>query len=98
MKHITNQIKIIRMALKSQTELGLTFGQILSVIGIVSLMLTAWININVRISTAEVRVDQLEKGRVQNAISIETMRIENKKDFKDLSDKLDKLIIMNKGE
>lgn len=86
------------MALKSQTELGLTFGQILSVIGIVSLMLTAWININVRISTAEVRVDQLEKGRVQNAISIETMRIENKKDFKDLSDKLDKLIIMNKGE
>lgn len=86
------------MSLKNQTELGLTFGQILSVTGILAIMLSAWININVRMATGEVRIEQLEKGRIQNAITIESMRIENKKDFKDISDKLDQLILMKGGK
>lgn len=84
------------MTLKQQTSVGLTFGQILSVIALVGGMFAAWININMRITASEVKIEQLEKGRVQNAINIETIRIENRDDHKEMIKKLDELLNASK--
>lgn len=86
------------MALKNQTELGLTFGQIIAVIGLLSVMFTSWVSLSERMAKNEARVIFLEDGRIQNARNIETGRIENKADFKEISDKLDKLILMKEGK
>lgn len=86
------------MALKNQTELGLTFGQILSVIALLMTMGVSWVKINERMAKNEERVFYLEQSLNQSSGRIETMRIENKADFKEISDKLDKLILFNKSE
>ena len=77
--------------LKNQTEFGLTFGQILSTIALLGAMITAYVSINVRIAAVEVRAEQLEKGRIQNAENIETIRRENRQDHQLILDKLDKM-------
>lgn len=91
-KFMINFLKDLNMTLKNQTPIGLTFGQILSVIGLVGALFAAWININMRITASEVKIEQLEKGRIQNAINIETIRIENRDDHKQMMLKLDLLI------
>lgn len=83
------------MTLKQQTQIGLTFGQIISIIGLVGAMMLVWSDLNVKIANNEVKIEQLEKGRVQNAINIETTRIENRDDHKEMIRKLD-LLLTNK--
>jgi len=75
------------------TKLGLTFGQLLSVIGLFGGMITVWVSVNVRIAATEIRIEQLEKGRIQNAVNIETFRKENREDFTRVLDKLDAIML-----
>ena len=70
------------MVFQKETRFGLTFGQVLSLIGIAGGILLAWVSINVRIAQAEIRIDELEKGQVRNATTIETIRSENRDDHK----------------
>lgn len=77
--------------LQRETRLGLTFGQIISILTILGSVLLAWVSINVRIATAEVRIEELEKGRVTNSLNIEKIRVENREDHQRILDKLDNL-------
>lgn len=82
------------MALKNQTELGLTFGQIISVLSLLLAMGYSWVTLSERMAKNEQDLMHLEKGRIQNATSIETIRRETKQDLQNISDKLDKLLII----
>lgn len=75
--------------LQRETRLGLTFGQIISILTILGSVLLAWVSINVRIAQAEVRIEELEKGRVTNSQNIEKIRVENREDHQRILDKLD---------
>lgn len=87
------------MVLAKESRIGLTFGQILSLIILSGGIITAYVDLNIKIAdvsgkyqSSEIRFDQLEKGRVQNAINIETIRTENREDHKMLNDKIDKIL------
>jgi predicted sulfurtransferase len=86
-------LKKTTMVLRSETKVGLTFGQILSLIGVFGAILLAWVTINVRIAQAEVRIETLEKGRLQNAENIERIRSENREDHQKIMEKLDRLYL-----
>jgi len=79
------------------TKSGMTFGQILSVLVIIGSMFAAWLQINERITSNEVKIQGLEQGRITNAFNIsriydalEDSRKENKADFKEVLDKLER--------
>ena len=80
------------MVLSKETKIGLTFGQIISVITIIGGILISWVSINVRIAQAEVRIEELEKGRLTNALNIEKIRLENREDHQRIIDKLDDMM------
>jgi len=80
------------MVLQRETKFGLTFGQVISVLTILGGIIISWLSINVRIAQAEVRIDQLEKGRETNARNIEVIRTENREDHQRIMEKLDDLI------
>ena len=80
------------MTLSNSTRVGLTFGQILSLIGIIGSIFMVWLSLNVRLAQAEIRIEQLEKGRMENAQNIETIRKENREDHQKMMEKLDELI------
>jgi hypothetical protein len=82
----------IKMALQKETKLGLTYGQILTTLTLISGIFLAWQTINVRIATAELKIAELENGRITNAQNIETIRTENRDDHKAISEKLDRII------
>lgn len=77
------------MVLQKETRMGLTFGQMLSVLTIIGGIIIAWVSINVRVAQAEVRIQQLEVGHDRNARNIEVIRLENREDHKAIMDKLD---------
>ena len=79
------------MVLHKESKLGLTFGQLLSVITVLGGIIAAYVTINIRITAAEVRIQELEKGRETNARNIEQIRIENREDHLLIMDKLDRL-------
>jgi hypothetical protein len=79
------------MVLHKESKLGLTFGQLLSVITVLGGIIAAYVTINIRITAAEVRIQELEKGRETNARNIEQIRIENREDHLLILDKLDRL-------
>lgn len=80
------------MVLQKETRLGLTFGQIISILTIIGGIIISWVSINVRIAQAEIRIQELEKGRVINSDNIEKIRTENREDHKEIMMKLDDLI------
>jgi hypothetical protein len=87
------------MVLSKESKIGLTFGQIISLAFMFGGMITAYVNLNIkitsiegRISANEVRTEQLEKGRIQNAENIETIRTENRYDHQLIMEKLDDVI------
>lgn len=84
--------KYNEMVLQKESKLGLTFGQILSVLTIIGGILISWVAINVRIAQAEVRIEELEKGRLTNSQNIEQMRRENRDDHLMLMEKLDQML------
>ncbi len=91
--------KISDMVLAKESKIGLTFGQILSLFLLVGGMITAYVNLNVKIASIEgiiqsneVRTEQLERGRIQNAINIETIRTENREDHNIISEKIDEIL------
>lgn len=84
------------MTLNNSTRAGLTFGQILSLVGIIGSIFMVWLSLNVRLAQAEIRIEQLEKGRQENAQNIETIRKENREDHGKIVEKLDELIRSNR--
>jgi hypothetical protein len=64
-----------------ERKIGMTFQQLLSLIGVVGLILAAWISMNVQMADINARVNTLERDRY-----------ENRQEHKIIMDKLDKMI------
>jgi hypothetical protein len=86
------------MVLQRESKLGLTFGQLLSIITVLGSLVVAYVSINVRITQTEVKITELERGRDINARNIEQIRIENREDHQAISLKLDRLIENDKAK
>ena len=69
-----------------EKRIGMTFTQLLSLVGVIGLILTAWISMNVHVADLNARVNTLERDRM-----------ENRQEHQMIIEKLDKLIYeMNK--
>lgn len=86
------------MVLQRESKLGLTFGQLLSIITVLGSLVVAYVSINVRITQTEVKITELERGRDINARNIEQIRVENREDHQAISLKLDRLIENDKAK
>lgn len=84
------------MTLTAQTKIGLTFGQIITIIVVVFSFAMSYANLTVRINNIEAKTIELEKGRILNANNIEQSRVENRQDHQIMIDKMDKLIYLIK--
>ncbi len=81
------------MTLNAQTKIGLTFGQIITIIIVVFSFSMSYANLTIRINDLEQKTVQLDKAQINNADNIETVRIENRSDHIKMMDKLDILIL-----
>jgi hypothetical protein len=61
---------------------------VISVIILIGMMITSWVTLQSDQAAMKVRIEQLEKGREQNAFNIETIRKENREDHKEILDEL----------
>jgi len=80
------------MTLTSQTKIGLTFGQIIIVIGFVISTMLGWTNLQIRMSTYELNQIEVKSRIVTNEKAIETVRVENKDDHKGMFLKFDEIL------
>jgi uncharacterized protein YgfB (UPF0149 family) len=80
------------MTLNRETKYGLTFGQMLSLITVFGAIVAVWINMNIRVTQTEIRIENLEKGRIENSNNILRLYQDNREDHKQLGEKLDKII------
>lgn len=74
------------------TELGLTFGQILALITVIGGILAAWINVNIRVKAIEVEVENVKSQRSEDIKVAETQRRENREEHSQIIEKLDAII------
>ena len=81
------------MTLNAQTKIGLTFGQIITIIIVVISFSMSYANLTVRVSDLEQKTAQLDRGHTINSTNIETVRTENREDHIKMMDKLDVLIL-----
>ena len=81
------------MILTAQTKIGLTFGQIITIIVVVFSFAMSYANLTVRINDIEAKTIELEKGRITNAVNIETVRTENRSDHKEMLEKMDLILL-----
>lgn len=84
------------MTLSAQTKIGLTFGQIITIIIVVFSFSMSYANLTIRINDLEQKTITLDKAQVANASNIETVRTENRSDHIKMMDKLDILILKMK--
>ena len=93
--------------LRKHTGLGMTWGQMISIVGLFGAIVTAWVSINVQIAQQktvneqqEIRIQLLEQGRQQNAASIQQLRVEMQEALRQLSqeNRDDHLRIMEKQD
>mgnify|MGYP001267697403 CR=1 FL=1 len=86
------------MALNTETKFGLTFGQIITSIGLLGTMIIAFANIKMDIATLYERVNKNEVmfniHVDQNNIQFEKLYKENREDHQIIMDKLDKLYLL----
>lgn len=80
----------------TEKKIGLTFSQILALITVLGVFITGWISFQsdftkFKAETA-IKIEQLEKGRVENAVKIKELSQENKDDHQLILNKLDDLI------
>ena len=82
------------MTLSAQTKLGLTFGQIFSIITTTALVVGFYYSINVRLTEIEAKNRQQDAEITAVTKTMEQFHIENRQDHIKVADKLD-YIIMN---
>lgn len=98
---------ITHTGLRKHTGLGMTWGQMISTVGLLGAIITAWVSINVQIAQQktvneqqEIRIQLLEQGRQQNAAAIQQLRVEMQEAIRQLSqeNRDDHLRIMEKQD
>ena len=81
------------MTLTAQTKIGLTFGQVLSLIIVTSTFVMGYANLNLRIAELEVQKPVTEKAILQTNAEIERVRSENRQDHAIMFGKFDQIIL-----
>jgi hypothetical protein len=84
------------MALNSTTKIGLTFGQILSLITVVSFFVMGYRDLDLRINLMEKKAIETDKMIQINNVDIEKVRVENRQDHTALGLKIDQIIYFQK--
>jgi hypothetical protein len=95
------------MVLAKTTGFGLTYGQIITLVALISSVLYGIIDVNVKVAKVEkdvinldikygIQIDNLEKGRVLNAYNIEEGRKENNMQHQMILNKLDEIFPQHK--
>ena len=86
-----NILKNPFMVLQKQTNSGLTYGQILATIAVIITLFGVGLQANLRMNqievtqaTQQIMIDDLKKGRADNAQAIKELTIENKNDHKEI--------------
>ena len=73
----------------TETLIGLTFGQIIAVIGLVIMIIGVWINSQVNLAKLEVKTDQNSKDIQAIKEDNESKRVENKSDHEKILAKIE---------
>jgi uncharacterized protein YcfJ len=81
------------MGLGDKTALGVTFGEIISIICLCGALAGGYSSINVRIAEIESKTIYLEQSRKEEMQRSETKRVEDQQAFQKLNDKVDLLLI-----
>jgi Na+-translocating ferredoxin:NAD+ oxidoreductase RnfG subunit len=80
--------------LQKETKIGLTFGQIIAVVGLMSGVIAAYTDLNVRVAKIDEKNQAIEKRVEKQETQSETIRQENRQDHQRMEAKMD--IIINK--
>jgi len=80
------------MALNSQTRIGLTFGQVIALIGIAGGLIAPYTDLNIRIARLEENKIQVENRITKAESANEIARQENRSDHLRIEAKMDILI------
>ncbi len=78
--------------LNRETKFGLTFGQLLALIGLIGGILTTYIDLNIKVATLDERNKFTEQRINKIESSTEVVRQENRQDHMKMEAKMDMLI------
>jgi proteasome assembly chaperone (PAC2) family protein len=78
--------------LNRETKFGLTFGQLLALIGLLGAMLTTYIDLNIKVATIDERNKFMEQRMNKLETSSEVVRQENRQDHMKMEAKMDYII------
>lgn len=78
--------------LNKETKFGLTFGQLLALLGLVGGILTTYIDLNIKVATIDERNKFMEQRMDKIENSTEMVRQENRQDHMKMEAKMDYLI------
>ncbi|MEI6750537.1 MAG: hypothetical protein ACOYMF_17600 [Bacteroidales bacterium] len=84
------------MVLQKFTQLGLTYGQIISLLALLSSGVAAWVNLTNQTTANSTRISALESDKARIELNVGDLIKDNKSDHKLLMSKIDdnnKLII-----
>ena len=85
------------MKLNSETKIGLTFGQILSLITITGAFVMGYRDLDLRINQLEQKGINTEKQILFNGTEIEKVRTENRQDHAVMFQKFDQILYFQKS-
>ena len=85
------------MTLGTTTKIGLTFGQILSLITITAGFVMGYRDLDLRINQMELKSIDTDKMIQLNNTDIEKVRVENRQDHTALGLKIDQLLMIQKN-
>jgi hypothetical protein len=86
------------MILSSTTKIGLTFGQILSLITVTAIFIMGYRDLDLRISLMEKKSLETDKMIQDNGVEIEKVRVENREDHAVMMNKIDQILIYQKRQ
>jgi proteasome assembly chaperone (PAC2) family protein len=78
--------------LNRETKFGLTFGQLLALLGLVGGIITTYIDLNIKVATIDERNKFMEQRMDKIENSTEMVRQENRQDHMKMEAKMDYLI------
>jgi proteasome assembly chaperone (PAC2) family protein len=78
--------------LNRETKFGLTFGQLLALIGLIGGILTTYIDLNIKVATIDERNKFMEQRIDKIESSTEVVRQENRQDHMKMEAKMDYII------
>lgn len=89
------------VTLSDKTKVGLTFGQIIALVGVFATIGLSWMDMNVRMANVELEIQQVKTQREFDVRATEVFRVENREDHAELYGKIDaiyRVIVMNQPQ